>query len=57
MFEYLNRFKVFFFKYLGRKSEVLDSICIYVYLCIMNEIKNFEKNVKGIKFYFRIFKS
>lgn len=47
MFEYLNRFKVFFFEYLGRKSEVLDSICIYVYLCIMNEIKNFgEKMLK-----------
>lgn len=41
MFEYLNRFKVFFFEYLGRKSEVL----VYVYLCKMNEIKNFEKKL------------
>lgn len=53
MSEHLNRFKAFSFEYLGRKSEAL----VHVHLCIMNEIKNSEKNAKGIKFYLRIFKS
>lgn len=32
MSEHLNRFKAFFFEYLGRKSEALVHVYMYIYV-------------------------